>query len=105
MRKKHANHLAKILKTLHNIFQDWEGRTFSGISLEWNYAPNHADRTCCLSMENYISDLLVALDQPAPRQCQLSLHRCREIQYNSKVQHAHEEDISAPLEAEGIRHV
>ena len=105
VKKKDTDHLQKVLKTHHKISQDWEGKNFSGINLEWNYAPNHADQTCCLSMKHYISDLLIAIDHPAPRQHQLSPHRCKEIQYGSKVKHAHEEETSTPLEAGGIRPV
>ena len=72
VRKKDANHLAKSCKTKHKISQDWEGKKISGINLEQNYAPNHTDQTCCLSMNNYISDLLIDLDHPAPRRRQLS---------------------------------
>ena len=70
MRKKDADHLAKILKTYHKISQDWEGKKFSDINLEWNYAPSHADRTCRLSMKHYIADLLVALHHPTPKRRQ-----------------------------------
>ena len=103
VRKKDADHLTKIMKTHHKISQDWEGKKYSGINLDWNYAPNHADRTCRLSMKNYISDLLIVFDHSAPRRRQLSPHRCREIQYGSKVQHAHEEDTSTPLDTESQR--
>ena len=105
MRKKDADHLAKILKTHHKISQDWEGKKFSGINLDWNYAPKHEDRTCRLTMKNYISDLLVALDHPRPKRRQLSPHKCKEIQYGSKVQQAHGEDTSPPLDAEGVKRV
>jgi len=97
VRKKDADHLAKILKAHHKISQDWEGKKFSGINLDWNYAPKHEDRTCRLTMKNYISDLLVALDHPRPKRRQLSPHKCKEIQYGSKVQQAHGEDTSPPL--------
>ena len=56
-------------------------------------------------MKNYISDLLIALDHPTPKRRQLSPHRCKDIQYGSKVQQAHEEDTSPPLEADGIKRV
>lgn len=52
MQKKDVNHLSKIPKTHHKISQDRKGKKFSGINLEWNYAPNHADRTCRLSTKN-----------------------------------------------------
>ena len=48
---------------------------------------------------------LVALNHPAPKKPQLSPHRCREIKYGSKFQHAHEEDTSTPLDHSGIRRV
>ena len=67
VRKKDADHLAKTLKKYHTISQDWEGKKFSNIDLTWTYAPNHADRTCRLSMKNYITNLLVALNHPAPK--------------------------------------
>ena len=81
------------------------GEDFSGINLEWNYAPNHADQTCRLPMKNYISDLLIALDHSAPKWRQLSPHRYKEIQYDSKVQHTHQEDTSSSLETDDIRRV
>ena len=67
VRKKESDHLAKTLKKHHTISQDWEGEKFSGIDLTWTYAPNHAERTCRLSMKNYIANLLVALNHPAPK--------------------------------------
>ena len=56
-------------------------------------------------MKNYITNLLVSLNHPAPKNPQLSPHRCREIKYGSKVQDAHEEDTSTPLDPSGIRRV
>ena len=105
MRKKDADHLAKTLKKHHTISQDWESKKFSSIDLTWTYTPNDAERTCRLSMKNYIANLLVALNHPAPKKPQLSPHQCREIKYGSKVQHAHEEDTSAPLDPSGIQRV
>jgi hypothetical protein len=102
--KKNADHLVNILKTHHGkISQDWEGKKFSDINLEWNYAPNHAGRMCCLSMKNYISNLLVALNHPALNRLQLSPRRCQEIKHSSKVQHAHNEDTTASLNTKDIQ--
>ena len=56
-------------------------------------------------MKNYIANLLVALNHPAPKKLQLSPHQCREIKYGSKVQHAHGEDTSTLLDPSGIRRV
>ena len=71
VRKQDANHLASVLKNHHDISQDWEGKKFAGIDLGWNYATKHCDRTCRLSMKNYIRNLLVKLNHPIPSNPQL----------------------------------
>ena len=84
MRKQDADHLASVLKNHHDISQDWEGKKFAGIDLDWNYATKHCDRTCRLSMKNYINILLVRLNHPMPRKPQISPHKCREVKYGIK---------------------
>ena len=36
--RKHTEHLALDLKKYHEISEDWEGKTISGIDLIWDYA-------------------------------------------------------------------
>ena len=48
MGEEHIMHLKSILKRYHDISQDWKGKTFSGIDLEWNYAKVNKDRMCGL---------------------------------------------------------
>ena len=67
VRKQDADHLASVLKKHHDISQNWEGKKFAGIDLDWNYTKKHCDRTCRLSMKNYIKILLVKLNHPMPR--------------------------------------
>ena len=67
VRKQDADHLASVLKNHHDISQDWEGKKFAGIDLDWNYSTKNCDRTCRLSMKNYIKNLLVKLNHPMPR--------------------------------------
>ena len=57
--RKHAEHLASVLKNYHEISEDWEGAKFSGIDLNWDYTKQHSGRTCILSMKNYIAKLLL----------------------------------------------
>ena len=54
VRKQDLDHFASVLKKHHYISQSWEGKEFSGIDLDWNYATKHCDRTFRLSMKNYI---------------------------------------------------
>ena len=97
--EQHAQHLASVLKEHHKISQDWDGKKFAGIDLHWTYATKHSDQTCRLSMQNYITDLLIKLGHPMPKKPQRSPHRCKPINYGSKVQLTPEADTSKPLDA------
>ena len=103
--KQHAEHLASVLKQYHDISEDWEGSKFAGINLEWNYATKHSERTCRLSMKDYIHKLLLKFDHPLPSKPQHSPHRCRPINYGAKVQMSPEEDKSPMLDPAGIKRI
>ncbi len=103
--KQHAEHLANVLKQYHDISEDWEGTKFAGINLDWNYATKHSERSCRLSMKDYIRNLLLKFDHPLPSAPQHSPHRCRPINYGAKVQMPPEEDTSPMLEPVGIKRI
>ena len=103
--EQHAHYLASVLKEHHEFSQDWKGEKFAGIDLQWNYAAKHRDRTCRLSMNNYIATLLIKFGHPTPKKPQLSPHKCKTVNYGSKIQMAPEEDASKPLNEAGIRRV
>jgi hypothetical protein len=103
--KKHVDHLLSVLNQHYEMSEDWEGKKFAGIDLAWNYAPRHQDRSCRLSMDNYIGDLLFREGHKAPSKPQHSPHRHREIQYGAKQQFSPDADTSAPLNAAGITRV
>ena len=79
--KKHAQHLADTLKQYHKISEDWEGKRFAGINLKWNYAKVHRNRSCKLSMNDYIKELLLHLGHPMPGKPQCAPQKWREIKY------------------------
>ena len=81
-----AYHLASVIKKHHDISQDWEGKKFAGIDLNWNYTTKHCDITCRLYMKNYIKNLLVKLNHPMPRKPQPPPHKFRKVKYGSKHQ-------------------
>ena len=97
VRNQDADHLASFIKKHHDISQDWEGKKFAGIDLDWNYATKHCDRTCRLSMKNCIKHLLVKLNHPMTRKPQLSAHKYGKVKYGSKTQLNPEEDKYKPL--------
>ena len=64
--RKHADHLLGVLNQHYEMSEDWAGKKFAGIDLSWNYADRHSERTCRLSMNDYISDLLFQERHTAP---------------------------------------
>ena len=52
--RKHAEHLASVLKKYHDISEDWEGKKIAGIDLIWDYTQKHSGRTFRLSMKSYM---------------------------------------------------
>jgi hypothetical protein len=79
MGEKHALHLKSTLQEHYSITEDWEGKKFAGIDLEWNYAPTHKARSCRLSMKNYIRDLLLKVGHAPPAKPQLLPHKHRKF--------------------------
>ena len=75
VRKQHALHLLKILEQHYEITADWEGKKFAGIYLACNYDEQHSNRTCRISMNGYIYQLLMKYVHPQPHKPQLSLHK------------------------------
>ena len=100
--EEHALHLKSALLQHYKIPEDWEGKKFAGIDLEWNYVDTHKERTCRLSINNYIRDLLLRVGHQMPTKKQLSLHKHREIVYGAKQQYAHVESSSPSLDEKGV---
>ena len=103
--KQHANHLLSILKEHYEMTEDWLGSKFAGIDLDWNYAARHSDRTCRLSMNSYVSNLLLREGHSRPNKPQHSPHQHRPIVYGAKTQPALEQDTSPKLDSAGITRV
>ena len=68
----HLNHLRTVLTTHYTITEDLEGKCFSGIYLKWNYTKLHSQRTCRLSMDGYIANLIPKYGHKAPSKPQVS---------------------------------
>ena len=83
----------------------WEGKTFAGIYLDWNYASKHTERTCWLSMNGYHEKLLIKYNHTRLTKPQLSPHRHQEIVYGATEQLTPAEDKIPALDDAGIKHV
>ena len=55
--------------------------------------------------KNYISDLWLKLGHPMPKKLQLSPHKCKTVNYGSRIQMTQKEDASKLLNEAGIRRV
>ena len=105
MVKEHALHLLKTLEQNYEITTDWEGGKLAGIDLAWDYTARHANRTCCISMDGYISKVLLKYGHPIPKKPQLSPHKHREVIYGAKEQITLEYDTTPPLYSQGTKRV
>ena len=99
--KLHANHLHKILLKHYELTQDWSGYRFSGINLTWDYT----NRTCCLSIKNYIKNLLLKWGHTIPPKPQHAPFFHTPINYGSKQQFSNSPDASPKLDNTGIKRV
>jgi hypothetical protein len=99
--KRHADHLLTALQQHYTVTTDWTGTKFAGIDITWNYTA----RTCRLTMNNYINDLLVKYNHTKPRKLQCSPHAHREIIYGAKEQLVPDTDTSPPLDDAGVKRV
>ncbi len=74
---------------------------FAGIDIQWDYTK----RTCRLTMDTYISNLLLKYNHAQPPKPQRAPHKHREITYGAKEQLLPDEDTSPPLDAAGIKRI
>jgi len=80
--KEHAEHLIKTLEAKYTISQDWNGSTYLGLTLDWDYENGTVD----LSMPGYIEKALQRFQHTAPTRPQHAPHQWIPPQYGAKVQ-------------------
>jgi hypothetical protein len=61
--KQHADHLRNALLQSYELTTDWEAKVYSGMSLKWDYK----NRTCDISMPDYVSNVLSKFQHDAPK--------------------------------------
>jgi len=99
--RQHADHLLQALSTHYEVTTDWSGAKFAGIDLTWNYT----HRTCRLSMDGYIADVLRRYNHPTPRKPQHSPHPHQPIIYGSSSQAVPTTDMGTPLCPSDIKRI
>ena len=91
--KEDALHLIATLKKDYTITEDWEGKNFCGIDLDWNYKEGWVD----ISMKGYVAKALQRFTHEAPKRKQHAPSKWSEPAYGAKIQYAEDKDTSTPL--------
>ena len=60
--KEHADHLLHVLKKDYKLVEDWKGKIYCRITLDWNYEERYLD----ISMPRYIPKILQRFDHKKP---------------------------------------
>ena len=99
--KENATHLLNILKQDYEIAEDWTGKKYIGIRLDWDYRNQRVH----LSMPGYISKALQRFAHEQPRRVQNSPHPHVPPTFGAKVQYVETDKPSVPLDKEGQKYV
>jgi hypothetical protein len=89
-----AKYLITTLQTTYKITIDWDGTTYLGLTLAWDYT-NH---TVDISMPGYIERALHRFQHPKPTRAQHSPHKWIVPVYGATTQLALEEDTTTPID-------
>eukprot|EP00804_Cyclotella_cryptica_P014538 CCRYP_004830-RA/>CCRYP_004830-RA protein AED:0.09 eAED:0.09 QI:0/0/0/1/1/1/3/0/993 len=99
--EQHAHHLRDVIKKHYELTENWKGKLYAGINLEWNYA----NCTCQLTMDEYIPTILFKYNHPIPKKRQLSASKAAPVIYGATTQLTPDEDTSDLLDDKGIKRV
>ncbi len=102
--KEHVMHLIKVLKDHYEVEEDWEGKRYLGITLDWDYK-NHEVH---FSMSKYVECALAQFNHPEPDKPQHQPRQHSIPTYGATVQYAKSEDTSrrlSPAEKKYIQEV
>jgi hypothetical protein len=91
--REHAEHLMECIKNNYNIYSDWNGSAYCGLTLEWDYK----HRTMDLSMPGYIKAALHKYQHAAPARPEHAPHAWNPPIYGAKTQYVEDETTSPAL--------
>ena len=94
-------HLLGALKTIYKISEDWGGKLYCGLNLEWD----DYRREVLVSMPNYVTKALHKFQHPTPKRAQYSPHQWTRPNYGATKQLATPLDTSPPIPEEQKRRI
>ena len=86
-------HLLDALKTICKISEDWYGKLYCGLNLEWDYYK----REVLVSMSKYVTKTLHKFQHPNPKRAQYAPHQWTRPNYGATKQLATPLDTSPPI--------
>jgi hypothetical protein len=88
--KQHVMHLINVLKKHYKVKEDWEGRQYLGIIMDWD----HKNHKVPLSMPKYVEHALARFGHPIPSKPQYQSHQHVIPTYGTTVQYAKPDDTT-----------
>jgi hypothetical protein len=98
--KQHTDHLRDALLSSYELTTDWEGKVYSGMTLQWYYK----NRTCDISMSGYIANVISRFQQYTSKHPQQIPSRYVMPVYGAKTQYATQDETS-PLTEENCLNI
>jgi hypothetical protein len=99
--KEHADHLITCIKENYGVTEDWAGKLYCGIKLQWDYRA----RTLDVSMPGYITKLLQKYKHRMPTRPQHCPYSPSPKQYSAQAQTPLPVDISPKLSPAEIKDI
>ena len=97
---EHAKHLIATLKEHYTITEDWNGKTYSDISLDWDYYRQQVH----LSMPGYCKEALTRFNHKL-RKINDQPHKHVIPTYGARIQFATKEDLTPKVDAEKTKFI
>ena len=70
-RQDDITHLLESLKTIYKIYEDWDGKLYCGLNLEWYYYKMEV----LVPMPNYMTKAIHKFQHPNPKRAQYAPHQ------------------------------
>ena len=100
-RKEDAEHLMKTLKRHYTVSEDWTGKRYIGITLDWDYNKQEVH----LIMPGFVSKALKQFQHNKPQKRQDSPFQYTEPTYGAKKQYAQKASTAPALDKKGKRFI
>ena len=100
-RQEDIKNLLDAIKTIYKISEDWDGKLYCVLNLEWDYY----NKEVLVSMPNYVTKALHKFQHPTPKRAQCAPHQWKRPNYGATKQLVTPLDTSPPILEEQKRSI